>query len=325
MEKYLKYSVEELALEESFINWVKDANSADSIFWNDWLKANPAEESKISKAKLLVESIQFKETPQSKSKENDLWDKINKETTQKASPSIPIQTAKRRNILPWIGIAAGLLALVFFPIGGNQQTKIKKSFAQIEKIDLPDGSIVDLNAGSTLKFDEKNFKDHRILQLDGEAFFNVQKGSSFKVQTPNGEVEVLGTSFNVYSRDVILNVNCQSGKVAVRSGQEKTILIANEKVNVFANKVHLKSKVNAVSRSDWKKGIYHYQGADLKSIVDDIKRQWDVNVAIQKGLEELKFTGSFKTDHIENAIAEVCWPLGVKYELKDKNIRIFKD
>lgn len=325
MKKYLQYSVEELALEESFINWVKDANSVDSSFWNDWLKANPAEESKISKAKFLVKSIQFKETPQSKEKENELWNKIDQETDKRSIPAGNKNSAKRRSILPWVGIAAGLLALVFFIIGGNTQTEITTSFAQIEKINLPDGSMVDLNAGSTLKFDEKNFMVHRVLQLDGEAFFYVQKGSSFKVQTPNGEVEVLGTSFNVYSRKAILNVNCQTGKVAVSSGKEKTILVANEKVNVLANKVHLKSKVNSVSRGDWKKGIYHYQGADLKSIMDDIKRQWDVNVAIQKELEELKFTGSFKTDHIENAIAEVCWPLGVKYELKDKNIRIFKD
>lgn len=325
MERYLQYTIEELALEESFINWVKDANSKDVSFWNNWLKANPREEPKIVKAKKLVQQIKFKETHVSKEREDRLWESINNQTEQVPSPNVKMPSAKRRNLLPWIGIAAGFLALVYVMIGGNNKMEIHTSFAQIETVNLPDGSVVNVNASSTLSYDEKTFTTDRVLQLDGEAFFNVQKGSSFKVKTPNGEVEVLGTSFNVFSRNAMLNVNCETGKVAVSSGADKTILVANERVKISQNKVHIKSKVNEVSRSSWKNGIYHYDNTDLRLIMEDMKRQWGVTVDIQKGLEELKFTGSFKTDHIENAIAEVCWPLGVKYELKNKNIRIFKD
>ena len=52
--------------------------------------------------------------------------------------------------------------------------------------------------GVKFQFDKKRFTDERIIQLRGEAFFEVEKGSRFVVQTGKGAVEVLGTSFNVF-------------------------------------------------------------------------------------------------------------------------------
>ena len=79
---------------------------------------------------------------------------------------------------------------------------------------LPDGSQVILNSDSELEYND-NFSHDRTLNLNGEAFFQVEKGKSFTVVTNEGEVAVLGTSFNVLARDGVFVVSCKTGKVRV--------------------------------------------------------------------------------------------------------------
>jgi ferric-dicitrate binding protein FerR (iron transport regulator) len=61
-----------------------------------------------------------------------------------------------------------------------------------------------LNAASKLSFNEKKWADQRALTLEGEAFFKVQKGQTFSVNTTAGVITVLGTQFNVKERKTIL-------------------------------------------------------------------------------------------------------------------------
>ncbi|MEM8906839.1 MAG: FecR family protein, partial [Bacteroidota bacterium] len=134
----------------------------------------------------------------------------------------PSASVKVRSIRTWwkVAIAASVLLVLGYwgwmqwPSSQGSRVVVAAPASQ-EQITLPDGSQVWLNAASKLQFDETNFAQNRILELEGEAFFRVQKGAQFTVKTSNGAIRVLGTSFNVYTRKNQLTVGCFTGKVGV--------------------------------------------------------------------------------------------------------------
>lgn len=322
MDKYLHFTVEELALDESFINWVKERTIEDKDFWNRWLELNPNEVPKINRAKALVSKMRFKDLSIDAEVEDKVWNKIDRNIDSSKNTKISSKIGMR--IAPWLGLAAGLLALVYFTVGLSSEMTINTSLAQTESITLPDGSTVELNAGSSLSYDKNAFVKERTLKLDGEAFFTVEKGSSFKVLTSNGSIEVLGTSFNVFTRDSQLEVQCLTGKVAVLANEQKTILAHNQQVEIMQNGTHEKTNIERLIRSDWRKGLYRYEDDNFGAIAEDIERQWGVELILDKDIEVLKFTGSFNSEKLELALSEVCWPLDLDYKIEGKTIRVVK-
>ena len=133
------------------------------------------------------------------------------------------KTAKVRSFNPrWLmGLAAGLALLIgaitFF---GNRTQEAIAPYATTTNHTLPDQSNIILNDGSRISYQEGKWTEDRTVRLEGEAFFSVQKGSTFKVVTPNGTVEVLGTQFNVRAWGEKLYVECYEGKVKVVSQQQ---------------------------------------------------------------------------------------------------------
>ncbi|MEL7006699.1 MAG: FecR domain-containing protein, partial [Bacteroidota bacterium] len=135
-----------------------------------------------------------------------------------------IDSSPRQKVVLWkqkgfqMAVAASLVLLMatiyLFTTGSPT---IETGFSEQEIVTLSDGSEVKMNAASVLSYNTKDWDKKRTLNLSGEAFFKVQKGATFVVETANGDVQVLGTSFNVKSRGNVLNVACYTGKVEVRS------------------------------------------------------------------------------------------------------------
>ena len=90
---------------------------------------------------------------------------------------------------------------------------------EFEQVELPDGSIVSLNKNSKISYDGSF--EPRIVKLEGEAFFSVNEGETpFIVETEDGEVEVVGTEFNVKSKGDKMEVEVEEGgvKMKLKSG-----------------------------------------------------------------------------------------------------------
>jgi len=112
-----------------------------------------------------------------------------KKAEKKSQPKVRFLYSK-------LAFAAAASIALFFSISTfltNRDVTFQSDFGEHKTIALLDGSEVILNAKSTLKYDEKNWKNNREVFLKGEAFFKVQKGSTFNVTTGNGTVSVLGT------------------------------------------------------------------------------------------------------------------------------------
>lgn len=329
MEKYIQYDIQDFASEPSFIHWVRQSNVEDVAFWDAFRQKNPEKLEQIDAAKKLVELLQFKETAAPKIIEDKIWAGIEASTKSTKIVALKARKSIMRYLIP-AGVAAAIALLVFFNLPStddfqpNYDSNISTELAMRKTTKLPDGSVVYLNAGSALAFDKANWAKTRRVKLEGEAFFEVEKGNQFLVETANGSVEVLGTSFNVFARAEVLKVICETGKVAVKSEHKETILTPSQNVSI-RNGVHsTESASPKTSRSEWRKGVYTFESANLTEVLEDIERAFSVEVSIEEGLQLEKYSGSFRVDKLETALYGITWPLGLKYEIKEKIVLIKK-
>ena len=257
--------------------------------------------------------------PQTKSKEEAF------ELLQKKMEKLPADTKVRKTAPYWLSAAAVLLVAILVSVFSNySREKIIAQNGEHIEYTLPDGSDVTLNAGSEMMFSESGFTKERKLDLKGEAFFSVKKGTRFEVNTDYGKVEVLGTTLNVYAREDRFEVGCLSGKVKVSASGMSEIILPGEKV-VLEGFGLVKYKVQDLERMvSWKSGIFHFEGTPLISIFEEIERQFNIQI-IARGINERRFSGSFSSkDLITEVLDTVCLPMGLTYEIQDGNkIRIY--
>lgn len=217
-----------------------------------------------------------------------------------------------RSLKIWkYGVAASLAVIVtlsFFLLNKNPEVK---NVAQIEitcptgnksKVLLPDGTLVYLNAGSSLSYPAQFSDDVRKVVLKGEAYFDVSKDADhpFIVQTDSIYVRVFGTSFNVknYPEDNNIETTLREGSVAVYKASDAHYrqginIVPNQQVVYNKQTGSLeKRNVDAELSSIWLEGKFYFEKEDLKSIVKKLERNYNVQIRIQsEKLNHLVFTG----------------------------------
>jgi len=205
-----------------------------------------------------------------------------------------------------------IVGVLFFM--NSSDLRVETQFAEQKTCLLPDGSEVTLNAGSYIQYDEDDFLESRVLTLDGEAFFKVKKGSTFKVLTDQGEVQVLGTSFNVFDRADLFEVVCATGKVQVSVGANSVILEpgqATERKQESLSAVYERTNSNA-----WTKGTFDFADRSIEHVFDEVERQFGVTITLDD-IGERFYTGEFNSSDLETALVVICEPMGLNYELTD--------
>jgi transmembrane sensor len=238
------------------------------------------------------------------------------------TPIVVMAPANRR---PWWMAAAGVAAAVaiawVFLLPNNRVIKEATDLAMVKKIELPDGSQAALNASSTLQFEE-NWGDERMVELQGEAFFEVKKGSSFQVRTNHGTVTVLGTSFNVLSRGDDHQVSCKTGKVSVQCGAEEVIITPGQRVTL--RQAHLEVETFQLDRKDWTDGVFYFENADLSDILEEMERQFSIHITGDQELWAIRgMTTNFSKDNLEQAFLKVGTPAGLEFiKIKEQHYRL---
>lgn len=214
-----------------------------------------------------------------------------------------------------IALVAFLTTFYFYP---SKPSQIVADKGRHLDYTLPDGSIVNINADSKITFTESDFTKKRILKLDGEAFFSVQKGKSFEVETKLGKIGVLGTTFNVYSRHQDLIVTCLSGKVQVSVKDQNVLIEAGEKAELISGTLQKTSNLADKKVAGWRSGEFHFESAPLISIFEEIERQFNVTITTS-GSENRFFTGDFTNKNLTETLETVCLPMKLDYEITNGN------
>ncbi|PIQ46845.1 MAG: hypothetical protein COW03_18235 [Cytophagales bacterium CG12_big_fil_rev_8_21_14_0_65_40_12] len=229
----------------------------------------------------------------------------------------------------WIGIAASFILAVgaFFVLNQtlNEKTVFETSFAQVQSVYLPDSSIAYLNADSKLSYSEKAWNETREVELIGEAFFEVRKGSDFIVNTDQGDVKVLGTSFNVKVRNTILEVACKTGLVRVsnRQSSENIDLSPGWAVIVKDDDVKEATPLGLSYIDNWRVGEFDFESVMLSEVLSELQRQFDLKVEYDiENIEDRPYTGFFNKNNLSEALQLVCNTMGLTFTIDGKTVTI---
>jgi ferric-dicitrate binding protein FerR (iron transport regulator) len=217
-----------------------------------------------------------------------------------------------------LSIAASILVVLgsYFAFSFEEITH-ETSYAEQKTISLPDGSEVVLNAKSAINFTKKNWPNNRIIQLKGEAFFKVKKGSTFSVQTPNGLVKVLGTQFNIKDTDTFFEVVCYEGKVSVTNNKNEHVLTTGNAIRKIDGKNSEKYDKED-SLPSWLNGESSFLSVPLKYVILELEKQYNIQIDARRIDDSIIFTGSFSNKDLKLALVSVFKTMDIKYS-KEKN------
>lgn len=254
------------------------------------------------------------------------FDKTNDEAWVDLQPKL--SQSKKGKVLrfswkPIVSVAAAAAVIVMIVMVWPKSRLILREtkVAQTEVITLPDGSVMTLNASSSVSFNE-DWSKERTLILDGQAFFNVNKGSKFSVVSENGVVEVLGTSFDVFARGDKFRVACYTGKVKVTSGESKIELTPGSTAE-RKGKALIFSTFNLADAS-WLTGEFIYNEEPLMNVMDELSRQFNVKI-IFPDLSGRLYSGRFSNKDLNEALELVCLPMGLTFEIQGGSAVLITD
>ena len=221
---------------------------------------------------------------------------------------------------------AAILAVCFslYYFTTTLDTTIKTEYAQKTTIELPDTSSVSLNAKSILEFNKNDWKKERTVQLEGEAFFKVAKGSSFNVITKSGTVTVYGTQFNVKHWNNYFEVICYEGLVGVMHDSQETKLKPGDSFLIIDGKIIAKEKENR-STPSWLNNESTFKSLPYKMVIAEFERQYNVDFTLLNIDSTQLFTGSFTHGNIDVALKSITLPLHVTYSKTNNTITLKRE
>lgn len=203
---------------------------------------------------------------------------------------------------------------------------VKSTPGVVSYFELPDGTHVTLNSGSTLNYPSKFKGAERNITLEGEAFFQVKKDSKrFIVATRNNiQVEALGTEFNVeaYEKDDFVAVTLASGKIKVNndnSTNDKQRIIENVGEKIVYDKNTNSSNISSgtlLTDIAWKDGKIVLNNTSLEDFLNLLTKRFDVEFIIKNNeLMKERFTGTFDTQFLPKILEHLRLSSGIQYHI----------
>jgi len=226
---------------------------------------------------------------------------------------------------------------------------------------LSDGTVVTLNAGSTLNVSCDYGINNRIVQLDGEGYFNIakDKDNPFVVQTPFLNIRALGTEFNIkaYSADRTIETTLVSGSLQIEPVKEInqgqiTVLKPNQKLTFykadssFISGAEKKEKevirpesvkkvrtvpaarlvtedVNVDPVTSWKENRWIFEQQSLSQIAVDLERKFDVQIMFDsERLKSYRFTGTILAEPIEQVLVALSMTAPITYKVRGRVVTL---
>jgi len=222
-----------------------------------------------------------------------------------------------------IGIAASIVLLSgLFSLRGDDNVSFETGFGDHKTIVLLDGSEVIMNSKSKITYNEEDWQANRALTLEGEAYFKVEKGSTFTVNTKNGSVTVLGTQFNINSTNDFFEVVCFEGKVRVKILESDHILLPNATVRKISG-ILSQSSITQFLEPRWITGESTFKSVPLRYVISALEHQYDIKFDSEAIDDATIFSGSFPHANLNIALKTVFKTLHIKYiEKENRNIKL---
>jgi len=296
---------------ELFVRWLNDDLSPEEL--REFEKSP-----KFSLYQKIAHNSGELDTP--KFNEDKVFNKIKEQITTQQTP-IKVKKLFPRFIF---SAAASVIVLIGFFFFLNRSTSYTTTYGEQLAITLPDNSQVILNANSTLSYKTRNWKENRLLKLNGEGYFNVEKGSDFKVETNLGDVTVLGTQFNVNTKAATFEIKCFEGKVKVVTNKHERVLTKGKAFRQL-NDSTPEDFTFLHPEPSWTKGESTFNNSPLSQVIVSLEHQYNINIDASKIDLSQKITGSFTHNNLNVALQTVFVPLRITSKQVDtKTIVLLK-
>lgn len=308
----------------------KEATQEDIKELENWVSATPEN----YKSFLVQKNIWEVTHPAFNPEEIDVDNAQRKVMEQIRHKSQPASARPKLSFLYyWQQIAAILLlpllilsAYLYFkpdPLIAETYQELFTPYGTWSVVNLPDGSKVWLNAGSSLKYPAQFRGKERVVSMQGEAYFEVEsdKEHPFIVKTKELTVEATGTAFNVnaYVPDNIAAVTLVKGKVAVTLDKQKTVSLSpGEKIDYnLATSLYKVNKTNTYKWCSWKDGILIFRDDPLEYVFKRLGQTYNVEF-ILKAPELGKY--SYKATFEGESLNEILRLLEMSAPIRCKEI-----
>jgi ferric-dicitrate binding protein FerR (iron transport regulator) len=227
---------------------------------------------------------------------NDAWStlaqKIAAEKEHTAAPAKTVQLFTAWKAAAAVALLAVSSYLAYRLIPAINETQTATSIVQTARgnntrVLLPDGSVVWLNANSTLEYPAKFGEASREVRLKGEGFFDVRKGSKpFIVHAEGLEVQVKGTRFNVeaYADSPVLKTTLEEGKVELHVADRSEIYVMKPGDQIAVHKTDTqvtRTQVDPADFSAWKEEKLVFDNVPLDGIVAKLENRYKVNILVE--------------------------------------------
>jgi len=326
--------IADLLADESFLNFCKKSSPDDIAFWETYMLENPGRRPLVEEAReKFVELFNVLAQADMEEQETLLKNKVNqldaKPVVQMNGRTEEPAPVKRLPLLLKLGsVAAVLLAVALFTFHNYNTVKTKpaKTFASAcgerKNIQLPDGSVVTLNAASKIEIDDSFGVSSRNVYLEGEAFFDVKHNAAlpFIVHTPMMDVKALGTAFNVraYLNDKVTETSLIRGliEVTLKESDNRTMLLyPNQKIRW----------VHPMSKAETADSTIVQKVETLLNVTDSLTKK--LKVSDSGSIKEIAWTENklvFEDETFDEIARLLGRWYGVKINFKDDTIRSYR-
>ncbi|MNG80183.1 fec operon regulator FecR [compost metagenome] len=194
------------------------------------------------------------------------------------------------------------------------------------RVQLNDGTVVWLNADSEIEYPSVFTGSERRVAINGEAFFEVAKDPSkpFRVKVGESTVEAVGTAFNIntHLKQGQIKTILTEGKIKV-SVADESVLIGQGNATLINNRQITVVKADTEEALAWKEGYFYFDGKDLKSIMNEVARWYDIDVEYKHAVSEEKYQGGIKrTESIQAVCAVLEGVTGLDIQINNRTLVI---
>ncbi|TAG18230.1 MAG: FecR family protein [Cytophagia bacterium] len=361
MRDYEHDSIAELITDDYFLESCLNPSPASDLFWQDWLQTRPHCRENWEEARYIIKTLSegsrhYALVRLSAEKVEMLWQRIQATafTNKSGTPQKPFfRFGGRRRVA-----AAALLLILGAFCGWLVQQKEEFIFteniveklqeikdaslqkttnqsAQSQAIRLPDGSIITLSPGGSLRYSLPLDTDKRVVYLDGEAIFEVKSDVSrpFLVYANDLVTKVLGTRFKITTTSKLTKVSVISGKVSVvkrinfgKPEVQALILLPNQQLIYDSDKKDLlKTLVEnpLIMHQPVQKHAFEFEETPVGEVFEILKNAYDINIVYEESaLEKCTLTASLTSQSLYIKLDLVCEALQLEYTIVDGQVVI---
>ncbi|MDR2948264.1 MAG: FecR domain-containing protein [Prevotella sp.] len=266
--------------------------------------------------------------------EERIWSKLHKQIQSEpvGNLAVPVKYSLLQKglriaasvLIPLFCIGLGYFASENKGTRGNDKITVRAEAGQKAGIQLPDGSSILLNSSSSLTYDGSFNNKERIVYLQGEAYFEVNKDKArpFIVKVNDISVEALGTSFDVkaYPDDNYIMATLIEGSIRVKSPYQSEVLFSNEKLTLSkSNGAFTKNSLpDAAKNISWIDNRLAFEQEPLGNIAKILERMYSIRIIFASDeLKDIRFSGVINNNSLDNVLQLITLVSPVSYSRKN--------